>query len=216
MNKAVIFDLDGTLLDTIKDIHVSINTLAERFGYPQITIEQTTKAINTGARELIKKCLPKNVEGEEFENAFETYKSIYQNSGYVHTCPFTGIKEVLVACKRAGYKVCVCTNKQISATVQLCKQKFPDFTFDYILGIDDGIIPKPDPTATLEMLKKINVSPKDAYFIGDGDTDVLTSINANIKGISVLWGYRNKQELSNVGATVFANSPLDLFKLLAL
>lgn len=216
MNKAVVFDLDGTLLDTVQDIHFSLNEVCQRCGYPQITLEHTIKAINTGARQLVKNCLPKEVEGQEFENAFNLYQTIYHNSGYVHTRPFQGIKEVLVACKKAGYKVCVCTNKQISATLQLCKQNFPDFNFDYILGIEDGIIPKPDPTATLNMLKKINVSPENAYFIGDGDTDVLTSINAQTKGISVLWGYRNKQELSNVGAKVFASEPLDLLKIIAL
>ena len=116
--------------------------------------------------------------------------------------------------KNAGYKVCIATNKHLSITKRLCKEKLPNFEFDAILGVEEGVIPKPDPTCTLKMLKEIGVEPQNAYFIGDGDTDVLTAINTGTKGISVLWGYRNKQVLQNLGAKVFAQTPADLFNLI--
>ena len=216
MNKAVVLDLDGTLMETIDDIARATNIMLQKFGYRTLDRDGVVKLINYGAKELVKGSLPEEVTEEKLNECYDVYKKTYFDLDCSGTYVYEGMKEFIIACRNAGYKVCVATNKHLSITKRLCQEKLPDFKFDAILGVDEGVIPKPDPTCTLKMLKDLDVDPKNSYFIGDGDTDVLTAINTNTKGIAVLWGYRNKQALEKIGAKVFANTPKDLFDLVEL
>ena len=214
MNKAVILDLDGTLMETIDDIKRAVNILLTRYGFPQITSERAIQIINHGAKQLVKDAIGVPISEKLFNEYYKAYQDIYFNLDCSGTYVYDGMEEFIVKCKQAGYKVCIATNKHLTITERLCKEKLPNIQFDAILGVEEGVIPKPDPTYTLKMLKQIGVEPKNAYFIGDGDTDVLTAINTGTKGISVLWGYRNKQVLQDLGATMFAQTPADLFNLI--
>ena len=215
MTKAVIFDLDGTIMNTIEDITSAINVTFKHFGYKTITVKDCIKAINRGARQLIKDALlPLVLPEEKFSEVFAFYVKTYSQNPCNLTHLYDGIEDVIIAFKNNGYKVGVVTNKHLSITQQLLKEKLPSVQFDGIIGIDEGIIPKPDPTATLKLLNQIGVEPKNAYLVGDGDTDVLTAINAKVNGIAVLWGYRNKQALQQVGANIFASNPNDLLKII--
>ena len=122
--------------------------------------------------------------------------------------------EVLKEFKKRGYKLAICTNKPQIPTENVYNQYLKEFEFDMVIGQSDSVKRKPDPTATLDIIDKLNVKKENVYFVGDGDADVLTAKNAGIKCISALWGYRDKEELIKVGATIFASKPLDLIDLI--
>ena len=215
MNKLVIFDLDGTLLDTIKDIADSVNLTLEHFGYPTLTEKEITTYIGNGARNLIRRSVKVKLSDEEFERVFQYYNALYTSSKSEKTGVFDGLNEVLFALKNRGYKLAVLSNKQQAATDNVCKKYLKDFAFDMVVGQRDGVPIKPDPTEVYRIIKTLDVLPENAYFVGDGDTDAMTAINAGINGISVLWGYRERAQLESAGAKVFAENPRDLLDLIS-
>ncbi len=206
VNKAVVFDLDGTLLDTIDDITLSLNDMLSHFGYPTVDRKRVISIINHGAKSLVQNSFPNPISQAEFDVCFEYYLTSYANNPCDKTVLYDGIYQLICDLKEAGYKVCVATNKQASKTYQLCKEKFNGFKFDYVLGVSEGVVPKPDPTAILSFLDGLNVKPENAILVGDGDTDVKTAINAKMSSVAVLWGYRSKEQLSQAGAKVFASN----------
>lgn len=211
MVKAVFFDLDGTLLDTLPDIRFVLNETLKKFGYPEITVEQTRAYIGEGARRLVERAMPEGAENiEEF---FECFKIVYAACNNEHTRPFEGIMELLARLKAQGVKLALITNKPQAATEECVKQFFAGI-FDFVGG-DGGLFPvKPDPALAQYAALTLRVSPAECAFVGDGETDVLTAKNAQMKGISVLWGYRTREQLEKVGAVRFAQSVEELGKIL--
>ncbi len=212
--KAVVFDLDGTLLDTIDDITLSLNDMLSHFGYPTIDRDKTISIINHGAKSLVRNSFPQPISDEQFDVCFDYYLKSYANNTCDKTVLYKGVYDLLLDCKKAGYKVCVATNKQASKTLTLCGEKFNGFEFDYVLGVSDGVVPKPDPTAILSFLSCLGVKPQNAVMVGDGDTDVKTALNANMQSVAVLWGYRTKEQLLEAGAKTFASNAEELRKIL--
>ena len=212
--KAVVFDLDGTLLDTINDIAFSLNDMLWHFGYRTLDRKSVIGLINHGAKALVKNSFPERISQEKFDQAYDYYFNSYAKNPCDKTVLYDGIGEILLDCKSAGYKVGVCTNKQAGKTLQLCKNKFNGFNFDFIIGVEEGIAPKPDPTAILNKLAELGINPNEAVMVGDGDTDVKTAINAKMQSVAVLWGYRDRERLESVGATVFAKDCKQLKELL--
>lgn len=210
MNKLVIFDLDGTLLDTLPDLAENVNLMLSHFGFPLITNEQVRQYIGNGARKLIERALGKNYNPDTFEEHISYYTDLYDRSESLKTNFFDGIPEVLRELKKRGYKLAICTNKPQTPTDNVCKKYFSEFGFDLAVGLSDKVNRKPDPTATLDIIKKLNVDKENVYFVGDGETDVQTAKNAGVKSISVLWGYRDKEQLLDAGAEIFVEKPLDL------
>lgn len=206
MIKAILFDLDGTLLDTLPDIALSVNETLRMYGYPAITEEQTRAYIGNGAFELVERSLP---DGADAERCFETFSQVFaQNKGEL-TRPFEGVLEGLARLKALGYKLALITNKPFYAAKALVARFFPD-TFDFVAG-DDGTFPrKPDPTAALYCALSLRVPCGECLFVGDGETDVLTAKNARMQSVSVLWGYRSREELQRAGAAVFVRNFSDL------
>ncbi len=214
MNKAVIFDLDGTLLDTLDDIADSINAMLNEYGYPNISRERVRAIIGSGAKKLIADALPEKLSDEEFIKRLETYNRIYNASGSPKTKLFGGVKEVLSELKNRGYRLAVLSNKPQHSTDKVAEKYLSGLGFDFIGGQSDKIKCKPDPAGALYVVDKLGVKPENAYLVGDGETDVLAAINAGITGIAALWGNRTKEQLKSAGGTIFADTPKDILKII--
>ncbi len=214
MNKAVIFDLDGTLLHTLPDIHYYVNQMLEHYSYPLRTESEVMQFIGCGSRNLIKLSLPEGLSDERVTECHNYYNKIYTDSGSPKTCVFDGIKEVVQTLKKCGYRLAILTNKPQETTDTVLDRYMSDFGFDMVVGQSEKVKVKPDPTTAKNILKKFDVLPKDCYFVGDGETDVQTSINLGSNGIAVLWGYRSKAQLTVAGAKTFAVNPKDLLDLI--
>lgn len=214
MNKAVIFDLDGTLLHTLPDIHYYVNQMLEHYSYPLRTESEVMQFIGCGSRNLIKLSLPEGLSDERVTECHNYYNKIYTDSGSPKTCVFDGIKEVVQTLKKRGYRLAILTNKPQETTDTVLDRYMSDFGFDMVVGQSEKVKVKPDPTTAKNILKEFDVLPKDCYFVGDGETDVQTSINLGSNGIAVLWGYRSKAQLTVAGAKTFAVNPKDLLDLI--
>ena len=214
MNKAVIFDLDGTLLDTLDDIADSINGMFNEFGYNAIDRERVRKIIGSGAKRLIADALPERLTDEEFVKRLEAYNRIYNASGSPKTKLFDGIADVVKELKNRGYKLAVLSNKPQHSTDKVAEKYLQGLGFDIIAGQSEKIKCKPDPAGALYILNELGASPENAYLIGDGETDVLAAINAGITGVGALWGNRTKEQLLAVGGKIFAEYPSDILKII--
>lgn len=214
MNKAVIFDLDGTLIDSVPDIAENINIMLKRFGYPLLSEEEIKAKVGHGARNLVKDCIGKSLTDKELDERLEFYNYQYTNSGSPKTRLYKGIPETLKELKKRGYKLAILTNKPQETTDNVIKNHMSDLNFDKVVGQSGSVKCKPDKAATLAILKELNVLPENTYFVGDGDADVLTSLNSGTNGIAVLWGYSSKEKLAAFGATAFTYKPEDLLKII--
>ncbi len=213
MNKLVIFDLDGTLIHSLPDILEQMNLTLEHFNYPLCTENQIRQYIGNGARHLVK-CSFGNLTEEDLDQKLAYYNKIYTACGSPKTHVFEGMDKVMLELKKMGYKLAILTNKPQITTDKVYQKYLKQFDFDMVVGQSNNVKCKPDKTATLNILKELGVSQENTYFIGDGETDIQTSYNANVKHIAVLWGYRDKEQLEKVGAKTFARLPLDILDII--
>ncbi|MCQ2387367.1 MAG: HAD family hydrolase [Clostridia bacterium] len=214
MEKLVIFDLDGTIIDSVSDIADSINVMLKKYNYPLRTLEEIKHFIGNGAKNIVIKSIGEKISEEKLSECLNYYNEVYRSSGSPKTKVYDGVKEVIVELKNRGYKVAILSNKPQLNTNDVYKRYLASIQFDMVVGQSENVKCKPDPSATLFIMKSLNVSPINTYFVGDGETDVLTSNNAKVNGISVLWGYRSKEELEQVGAKLFAYNPKDLLSII--
>lgn len=211
MIKAVIFDLDGTLVDTILDLQTAINCMLIRLGYKTKTKADVLNAINKGSRELVRKCLPKEVQDVEFilESALEVYKEEYSRCYLDKSIAFMGVNELLVALRAKGIKLGVVTNKPERFAHDMIESLFEEKTFYSVVG--QGSFPvKPNPASTLLMLKDMGVKPSECLFVGDSDVDMITAKNVGARSVGVSWGYRNASLLTDAGANYIIHNPKSL------
>ena len=209
MYKLIIFDLDGTLLDTLPDIYTVLNGSLSKFGLPEITLEQTKKFVGNGAEKLVKRAVGDSVL---FEEVYADYSVQFPECGNANTKLFEGEKEVLKELRNCGVNFAVITNKPQRAAERVMAKFFGDIGFDFIIGQSDKHPLKPDPTSALAIIKSTGLNKSECLFVGDGETDVQTARGAGIDCVSVLWGYRSREELEKVGAKHFANDWRELEK----
>ena len=214
MKKLAIFDLDGTLIDSVPDIYDCINVMLEKFGYEKRDIEDIKQMIGNGAKNLVIRAIGKKVSEESITESLKYYNDIYTSSGSPKTKLFDGIEQTLKILKSRGYLLGIVTNKPQMTTDEINKTYLKNLGFDMVIGQRTGLRMKPDPQAVNLMIEKLNVNKENVYFIGDGETDVQVALNAGVNGVAVLWGYRTKTQLESAGAKVFASTPQDFLKIL--
>lgn len=206
-----IFDLDGTLLDTLEDLADSTNYIMRSFGYPERTIAEVRSFVGNGIRKLLERSAPKDTSSEEIDRMFEKFKEYYGVHCADKTKPYDGIMELLNALKEQGVKLAVVSNKADYAVKALCEQYFCG-VFDEAVGERTGIARKPAPDTVNEVLKKLQIDRSRAVYIGDSEVDVQTAKNAELDCIAVDWGFRDKEVLIKAGAETIVSTPAELFE----
>lgn len=198
--KGIIFDLDGTLLDTIEDLGDSMNEVLERFNRSTYTYEEYKLKVGGGFRGLVLNCFPEESNEETIDEIVRLYDEAYSRNYLNKTKPYGGIEEVLDILKQRGYKLAINSNKGDEYTNKLVSRFFSEIPFIKVHGERAGVPRKPDPTAALEIAQSMNLELKDILYIGDTKTDIMTAKNAGMDSIGVLWGFRGREELSRYGA----------------
>ena len=212
--KYVIWDLDGTLLNTIEDLHASVNYALERYGQPIKTLKETTRNVGNGIRLLISRSLEGGEENPLIEEVFSAFKAHYAENCLNLTRPYDKIPELLQTLKASGVKMAVVSNKIDFAVKDLRDRFFP--WLDVAMGEQSGIARKPDPAMVYLAMEELGATAAETVFIGDSEVDVVTAQNAGLDCIAVLWGFREREELEDVGGKTFAESADELAALLGL
>ncbi len=208
--KLILWDLDGTLIDTIEDLAAAVNYALELRGLPLPSLTEYRGMVGHGVRNLVGQALGRSAEALE-DAALEDFKSYYTANIDVHTRPYPGIPELLGDLNAAGVKMAVASNKFQAGTEHLIREFFPDIPFVSILGNREGYPLKPDPEIVEEVLRSSGLQKADAVMIGDSGTDMRTAANGGIAGIAVGWGYR---PMSAAGQYRYAGSVTELRTLL--
>lgn len=195
--KLVIFDLDGTLLDTLDDLSAAVNYAMRQRGFPQHTRAEYMMMVGHGARNLMSQAVPAEHSNDEslIDAALADFRAYYNAHIDVYTKPFPGISQLLQKLHQKDVQLAVASNKFQEGTEHLIKEFFPEIPFVAILGNRPGCPLKPDPEVVGEVLRKTDLSKADAVMVGDSDTDMETAANSGIRGIAVSWGYRNMKDI---------------------
>ena len=220
-----IFDLDGTLLDTLGDLAVAVNYALRQHGMPEHSIDDVRRFVGNGVRKLMERAIPEGENNPDFEATFSTFRQYYMQHSLDTTRPYEGIPETLKALKAKGCRLAVVSNKMMAATQDLCQHFFPD-TIEVAIGENEaaGIRKKPAPDTVFAALEALGLprislgepgnllghpSPS-AVYVGDSDVDIQTAANAGLPCISVLWGFRDRDFLIANGAKTFISAPSEL------
>ncbi|MGI5055328.1 HAD family hydrolase [Treponema socranskii] len=207
--KAVIFDMDGTILDTLDDLVSSVNYALEANGLPKRTREEVRRFVGNGAVKLIRRAVPEGTEDDLFDKVFALYTSYYDVHCADATKPYDGITELLALLRSKGVKTAVVSNKPDEAVRILAETYFPHL-FDAAVGTREGIKTKPAPDSVFEIIKTIGAEKKDCVYVGDSEVDMETAKNAGIPCISVSWGFKEREFLAEHGAQKIVNNAKEL------
>lgn len=205
MIKTVIFDLDGTLLNTLEDLKEATNFALSKYNYPTRTLEEVRCFVGNGVRKLIERAVPENCQN--VEECLAVFKQNYSEIMYNHTTPYDGILKILSDLKANGIKTGVVSNKFDSAVKELCKKYFADL-IDIAIGQADDVPKKPAPDGVFKAMRELGADKSSTVYVGDSDVDVATAKNANLPCIGVTWGFRDREYLK--GANFIINNPNDI------
>lgn len=212
--KACIFDLDGTLTNTLESMTYSVNLTLEEMGLSKITKDQCRLFVGNGARVLIEKSLKAagDTDASRIEEGMEIYGCIFDRNCTYHVTPYEGIPEMLKALKDKGIHLAVLSNKPDRQTVKVVKAIFGEELFDYAQGQKEGIRRKPEPDGVWYLMEQMHVSKEECLYIGDSEVDAATGRNAGLKTIGVLWGFRDRKTLETAGADDLIDRPDELLQ----
>lgn len=208
--KAVIFDLDGTLIDSLADIAESVNEMLVHYGYPIHPVEAYRLMVGNGSHELIVRCMPEGTDAGRINEGVSYYKKVYENRFLEKTRSYEGILDLLKELVLRGIPLAICTNKPTGAAHTIVEVLFEKDTFIEVVGDEPGQPRKPDPKKVLKIADQMGILPQEIVYIGDSQVDMQTAVNAKMLPVGVLWGFRDKDELEEHGAAVLLNRPLEL------
>lgn len=203
---AVIFDMDGTLLNTLCDLADATNYALAECGYPTRTDKEVRSFIGNGVEMLIRRAVPQNTPEDKIQECLGIFKIYYMHNSHNKTKPYDGIIELLTNLKRKGFKIGVVSNKFDKAVKKLCDEYFCGL-IDVATGESETIPKKPNPAGVLKTIQELNANPEQTVLVGDSDVDIQTAKNAKIASIGVIWGYRDEQVLIDAGADELVDSP---------
>lgn len=204
-----IFDLDGTLLDTLEDLASSTNFALIQHGMPLRSIYEVRRFVGNGVRKLIERAVPEGTDGVVVEQVLATFREHYMHHGLDNTMPYPGIMELLALLKDKGKNVAVVSNKFDAATKSLCNHFFSGLV-DVAIGESEHVRKKPAPDTVEEVIRTLGVKREGCVYIGDSEVDVETAHNSHIPCISVLWGFRSRDFLEKHGASLFVEAPEEI------
>lgn len=211
--KYIIFDMDGTLLDSLKDLQNTLNHCFRKVGFPERNYEEVRSFVGNGLRKLIERAVPQGITDEKVDEILARFKEYYMVHCADFTAPYEGIMDMLAKLKEAGYKMAIVSNKADEVLKVLNRQFFGDY-IDVAIGERAGMNKKPAPDLVWLAMEQLGATKENTVYVGDSEVDYQTAVNSELKCISVLWGFRDKDFLEECGAKCFANEPIDVVKIL--
>lgn len=211
----VIFDMDGTLLNTLDDLADSTNYALSCFCYDLRTTDEIRNFVGNGVAKLIERAIPGGRNNQNFQKCLEIFKKNYSDNMYNKTAPYAGIADMLSTLKDCGCKIAVVSNKFDAAVKELCEKYFPDL-IDAAIGENEaaGIKKKPAPDTVLKVIEELSVNIDECIYVGDSDVDILTAKNSGMPCVSVSWGFRDKSFLIANGADIIIDNPDEIIKII--
>lgn len=213
MIDTVIFDLDGTLLNTLEDLKDSTNFALNKYGYPKRSLEEVRGFVGNGVQKLIERAIPNGTLNPDFEKCLKTFKENYAKNMYNKTASYNGITDMLTELHTLQIKTAVVSNKFDMAVKELCKKYFNGL-IQISIGESEHVRKKPAPDSVLKVVRELNSDIKNCIYVGDSDVDVQTAKNAEIPCIGVTWGFRDKELLQKEGASYIVEKPSDIIKII--
>ena len=206
--RAVVFDMDGTVLDTLSDLDAAINAAMRHFGYPEHGLDDTRRFVGNGSRRLVELSLPDGAPDEEIDRVLDWYLPYYNAHSAVKTAPYPGVTELMRALKASGIKLAIVSNKPDRTVKALAEKYFGGLT-ETAVGENEraGVRRKPHPDTALAAAELMGERPEDCLCVGDSEVDVMTARNAGMDCAAVLWGFRSRLELEAAGAKLLFDSP---------
>ncbi len=211
--KCLIFDLDGTLLNTLGDLTVNVNRVLREKGYEERSQEEVRRFLGNGIKKLVELAAPQGISEEEYQQCYQLFLQYYFANLDTYTKPYDGIVEMLTKLKKQGYKIAIASNKHIDAVKKLSNKFFPDL-IDLPLGVGGIIKPKPASDIIEKILSEFNLKNEDVIYFGDSEVDVETCLQNNLKCICVSWGFRDREDLIKAGATIIIDTPEDIERII--
>ena len=211
--KAVLFDMDGTVMSTLEDMCDSVNAALAACSFPPVTLDETRRYVGNGARRLIEQAVPDGTPREVTEQVLSFYLPWYASHCMNKTKPYDGIITLMTKLKEAGIRQCIVSNKPDEATARISERWFRGLS-DFSIGQTDEIRRKPYPDMVWRAMEKFHLNAEDCVYVGDSEVDIETAKNAGIPCISVLWGFRSREALADAGAMLFAETPDRLLRIL--
>ena len=209
----VIFDLDGTLLNTLEDLADAVNAVMRANAYPERTLDEVRRFVGNGIRRLMEQAVPEGVCGEIFERVFEEFRTYYTEHCQIKTRAYNGVMELLEALKEKGYAMAIVSNKNHAAVCELNDIYFKK-DISVAIGQKDGIRKKPAPDTVFQALKELGVSGERAVYVGDSEVDFMTAENSCMDCVLVSWGFRTKEELADCTPKAMIDRPEELLQVL--
>lgn len=210
MKKAVLFDLDGTLLYTLQDLYECMNLTMTHFGYSEITLEEARAYVGNGAKKFVERALKGRLE--KFDEVHAYYVSLQKACDNSKTVLYDGLSTLLPRLKEEGYMLGLISNKPDEVTKEVYNDKLKEYNFDFVLGAKKELNIKPSRDMIDYALKNLGVKGREVVYVGDSEVDVMTSKNAEIDLVTVLWGYRDKEILDKFGAKRYAKNCEELYR----